>query len=330
MAPEKKTSKRLSYKRADVPKDCGTNLEALLRLAVANIELAKDRKLDVSDDKNGETFHLMSDYSIAEPGFVGVLCAYSPGRHQPVFSITDEAKTVPLETISPPVVTEHGKKLQKEFLDGCLYFLASGNHIVLSQSSSFRAAEAERYINWLLRECAKVVQAPNVILFQDQLPPAKEAKIRHAISLELSSPIELVATKEDKGQTKKAEIMFSPRGPFWEAVKSLLQHLPEHYSLNSAIKEQVIDAKLILKLARKGRLASKIIDDISTVARNTDDIDYAIDMGKYGKIKGEEFKLSRSIALAVQDGKIDQNLLFKKMRNWLIELIHTKRVHNKV
>lgn len=330
MTPEKKTSKRFSYKRAEVPKDCGANLEALLRLAVKNMELAKDRKLDVSDEKTGETFHLMSDYSVSEPGFVGVLCAYTPGRHQPVFSIADDAKTVPLETISPPVVTENGKELQKEFLDGCLYLLASGNHVILVQSTSFRSAEAEHYVNWLLRDCTKIISSPNVIYFQDQLPPAKEARIQHAKSLELSSPIELVSKTEGAGHSKKKEILFSPQGPLWEAVKSLLGKLPEQYSLNSALKEQVINAKLTLKLAKKGKLASKIIDDVSTVARNTENVDFAINMGKFGILKGSDFKLSRSIAIGIQDGKIDQNHLVKKMREWLSELITTERVHRKV
>ena len=77
-------------------------------------------------------------------------------------------------------------------------------------------------------------------------------------------------------------------------------------------------------------MASQIIDSVASVARNTDDVDYTIDMGKYGKISAKDFKLYRTVGITVLDNKIDQNYLFKRMCEWLSELITTKRVHAKV
>lgn len=328
MNTSRRTTRRLTYKRAEITKGCSATLEILLRHAVVAKEFAKDRKRDVSDSASGDAFHLLSDFLPETTDFAGVICAYSPGRHQPVFLLKEDARKVPVATIAPLSVTEGGRKLYQEFLEGCHYLLVSGNHVILSQSLAVRTSEAEGYLNWFVRECAGVIQPPDAIYLQDQLAPAKEAKIVHARSIEIGSPIRLLPQVASMPGSDES-FRVTPEGPLWSALKAIVGTLPEHMSLSKALNRGALDARLVLKLAKGGRLASDVIDNIATATRNCEELDYTIDMGQYGKIKGNEFRLGASITLSSSEGKINQQELFRKMREWLAMLIETKRVHAK-
>lgn len=327
MALQKKITRGFSYKRVEGYKN--TTFDELLRLAVKSNNLIRQRKLDVSDAKDGETFNLLSDFFNTQTYFAGVLCSYSPGRHQQVFPFEDDAATIPLASITPPVINKNGKHLTQEFLEGCLYFMIRENHVVLSQSMGFHAEKAELYFNWFLRERAKIIQPPTVIYLKDQLPPAKTAKIRHVRNLTIANTIQLSA---DTPQNKSNEHTFgvTPKGPLWDALKAMIPGLQDQYSLSKAITTEVLQASLTLRLGRKGKDAEDFVDAIATTMRNQDGLDFTIDMGKYGKLKSSEFKLGRQQVFSVEAGKINQLEVFRKMNDWLDELIATKRVHKRV
>jgi len=332
MPTQKKTSRTFSYKRVDGYRNA--NFETLLRLAIKTQVLIGRRKRDVSSALDGETFHLLLDYVDNFNSLAGVICSYSPGRHQQVFTVEDDAEKISLTSIKPPTTSKGEKNLQQEFLDGCFYFYSRGNHLIVSQSLGFRSSHAESYFNWLLWKRAKLHQNQGpmpVLCLNDQLPPNKFAQIQNVKSLTISNPIQFVNVL-NKEQTMSKTFNIKPKGLFWETIKKFAPSLPDQYSLARALSSKVVQASLILKLGREGKDATDFIDAVATVMRNsdTDDIETIIDMGKYGKLKGNDFKLSRQQVFDLTDGKLNQLSLFRKMSDWLDELIAVKRIFKDV
>lgn len=328
MAKTKITKRTFVYKRAEGFSQA--SLESLIRLAVQQLPTIGSRKYNASEVEEGETFNLLNDYHDSAPTyFAGVLCSYSPGRHQQIFPIEDTATTVPLSSLEPKVITKNGKKITQEFPEGSLYFILRGNHVVLSPSMAFRPEKAEQYFNWVLRERARVITAPAFIFLQDQPPPGKLSKIDHVKSLAISDSISLTTHSiQDENSTKAYDV--KPEGCFWEALKKLVPTLPDSVSLSKALTTEVIRAILILKVGRKGKDAEDFVNQLATATRNQENLDYTIDMGKHGKLKSHEFKLTHHHPFDITDGTINQLEVFRKMNDWLDGLLETKRVFAKV
>jgi len=328
MATAKKMTRTFAYKRADGYTKA--SLEDLIRLAVKQSPTIGSRKLDVSTYGDGETFHLLNDYHDLPPTyFAGVLCSYSPGRHQQIFPIEDTATTVPLSSLEPKIINQNGKKITQEFPEGSIYFILRGNHVVLSPSMAFRPEKAEHYFNWLLRDRAKLLHAPTVIYLQDQPPPDKLAKIDHVKSLTIGDSISFSSSlQKDRSETKIFDV--KPEGHLWEAFRSLIPDLPETVSLTKALTDEVIRASLTLKIGRKGKDAEDFFNQVATATRNQEGLDFTIDMGKHGRLKSNEFKLTHHWPFELVDGKINQLEVFRKMNDWLDGLLKTKRIFRKV
>src|SRR5689334_10344713 len=83
----------------------------------------------------------------------GMLCGtavvYTQGNHQPIVAVDDGLKEVSVHQIAPP---EDDRGRRHEFVEGTLFFAVRGNHIILVQSSSFKALQFEEHVNWLLRK----------------------------------------------------------------------------------------------------------------------------------------------------------------------------------
>lgn len=328
MAAAKKVTRTFAYKKADGYSKA--SLDALVRLAVRQLPTIGSRKLDVSSVGDGETFHLLNDYHDMPPTyFAGVLCSYSPGRHQQVFPIEDTATTIPLSSLEPKVITQNGKKVTQEFPEGSLYFILRGNHVILSPSMAFRPEKAEYYFNWLLRDCAKLLQAPETIYLQDQPPPDKLAKIDHVKSLTIGDSI-CFSSSPHKNGGEAQTFDVKPDGRLWDAFKSLIPDLPESVSLTKALTEEVIQATLTLKIGRKGKNAEDFVNQVATATRNQENLDFTIDMGKNGRLRSNEFKLTHHAPFELTDGKINQLEVFRKMNDWLDGLLKTKRIFSKV
>lgn len=329
MAKERK-SKQLSYKRADVPKSHGTTFQKLLQFAVKQQELIKDRQFNLYPQKDEEALHVLNDYFEADNALFGVISSYTPGRHQEVFAIDGDAKVLKTATIPPTTsTTKAGKKLIREFLEGCLYFLVEGNHVVLSQSQAVGSGTAELYFNKLLEKHKSGMTKDDFVYLKNQLSPEKEKKISGAKSFKFSSAIPLIVHEPPHSAAARLHHKVSPGGKLWEAIKDLFPGLSEDFSLESALVTPSIEATITLKLAKKGKAADKIIDEVATVARNTDDLKFEIVTQNHETITNEDYKLTRTLQVAMEKGKLNEQELFRKMKELLKELISTERVYKK-
>ena len=195
---------------------------------------------------------------------------------------------------------------------------------------AFRPEKAEHYFNWLLRDRAKLLNAPTVIYLQDQPPPDKLAKLDHVKSLVIGDSICLNSSspKPDKNSTQTFDV--KPKGCLWDALKKLIPTLADSVSLSKALKNEVVQAYLTLKIGRKGKEAEEFVNQVATATRNQENLDFTINMGKHGRLKSDEFKLAHCCTFVLTDGKINQLEVFRKMNDWLDGLLTTQRVFRKV
>ena len=121
-----------------------------------------------------------------------------------------------------------------------------------------------------------------------------------------------------------------PEGCLWDALKKLIPSLPDSVSLTKSLANKVIDAYLTLKIGRKGKDAEDFVSEIATATRNQENLDFTINMGKHGRLKSDEFKLTHSTAFNLENGKINQLEVFRRMNEWLDALLITRRIFNKV
>jgi hypothetical protein len=148
-------------------------------------------------------------------------------------------------------------------------------------------------------------------------------------SLVIGSSIHLLASPRKRG-TSTQSFDVKPEGYLWEALKKIIPSLPDAVSLSKAVANEEIKATLTLKIGRKGKDAEDFVNQVATATRNQEGLDYTIDMGKHGKLKGNEFKLTHHCPFALNEGKINQLEVFRRMNDWLDGLLVTKRVFKKV
>lgn len=326
--------KSVSYKIAEISNGNGETLQTLLEKALDISKKAVDRFQDATHSEESKLF--INNHSNQSSMICGTFCLFEKGKHQPVFEYDNTLNSFPIDTIAPPEKDKAGLKKRQEFLESMLYFGIYENHVILVQSLSLRAITFENYLNRFLKDKTKLLADNASVYLKDQLSPEQLENVNKAKGLKMFSHIEFDEQVISDG-TKECSV--KPKGHIWEAIKTFIGDnnpiLPNGLNLNDAIKEGQIEAVMELKWKNKrSDDDTPLLDQIATVLRNSEDIDYCIDMGKYGTLTKHltksEFKLNKSINVAIVNGSPNEYDIYRKMNEWLLELIKSRRVFGKI
>ena len=323
----KSVAKTFAYKTALNLSGKAVDVQTLLSKAMQHSPKAAARLFTYGQGDEGRM--LINRFITSDNMVFGVFCAFEPGKHQPVLDYNADLDEFPIEAIAPPPGTDaKGQSLQKEFLESLLYFGVRGSHVVLVQSLALRSSSFENYLNWLICKKTKVATDDSVVFLNDQFNPSVLKKINKARGITMTRPVEF---SFGKTKDKSGEIFLKPKGSAWDAIKSFVGEnnpiLPNGLRLRDVVKDGQIHPILELRWKYKRDADdTPLLDQVANVLRHTDEVDYTIDMGRYGKLTKTELKLSKGFDVDIFDGRPNEEQLFRKMKEWIEELISSGRI----
>lgn len=309
--------KKLWCKSAQFMKK-NSDLQLLLIGALKKFKKAGERKELVFGTNE---VRLISYFREEKGALYGVMLSYEKGKNQLILPEDDDAETLSVEQVAPPV-SEDGKR--REFLEGVLYFLIHRNHVLTIQSSALRSVQLENHLGWLLGKAGSFKD--NGIALADQISSVTREKIRRAHAKEIYIDVPIVsapseATEESSAAAAKSDSFeVSGLGMGW--LKSLL---PDHDFQRMKFAD-ALDANLECTLRVRYKRSStdnghKLLDNLALALRHVDDGETIIKLAGGGTVTGNEIKLSKEISVQTLNGVINPDDAFHKMHSWFADAI---------
>lgn len=209
----------------------------------------------------------------------------------------------------------------QQFLDGKLYFICFGNHLILAQDPHLKARYLESYLNEMFhRRCQNFPEKQSVLL-ERSISQQVRGQIKGTKRINLSSPLTYNVVQL---ATESKNI---PLGRAWDAVKALLGDHSTQFETDGFIDPKDIDVTLSLTWKNRGRERySDQVDALANTFRHVEDeIDVEYETNS-GKLKHNELRLSLSKSVLHRDDMPDTNDIFNKMIEWYESLVEAEDI----
>lgn len=210
---------------------------------------------------------------------------------------------------------------EQQYLDGKLYFVCSGNHVILSQDARLKAKRLEQYLNEMFhnKRCDGFPENQQLIL-ERSISRKVRKQIKGARKIHLSTPLKY---KSQETSDQRQLIKTVPLGNAWEAVKSLVGIDLTQFETDGFIDPKNIEVTLSLLWKRKRgeKRISDQLDSLTNTFRHVDDeIDFEVETDS-GKLKREELRLQHESNVEhINDVPILTDI-FGKMIDWYRHLV---------
>lgn len=251
---------------------------------------------------------------------LGIFHRLTKGAGQYVIAMPDSDKEWPVELIKAGA----DPKLNREFVEGTLFFAVWKNHLVMHQSNACRADQLEGYCTWLLSLNKQKVPLLN---FSDPIPPDIRKRSRQPVtSIKFGSSFTTKATPI-RGDKKQARVLFSPVGGVWEGIKSILKEInadvPDEWYLDDALGDRDIKVALELSCTKKKAASSAgtVLGTLGQSLRHSDADVFEVTLADGTKIRSEQMKVETGVRVeCVQRQPIPESI-FKSMVDWMKQLV---------
>ncbi|MDB5407737.1 MAG: hypothetical protein JWL84_2649 [Rhodospirillales bacterium] len=292
---------RIHYRRLDDRGDPlrGESLEQAMRRSLAaerdGVALSGDWSRRCRQDPDDPQDRLFINHLRDSGNFLfWNLVSFTQGRQQAMLEEVGNVPEVPIETFDAPA--------GRQFMNGMLFCLVTGNHVFIVQDSRVRAHHAEFYLHWLLGEQSGVVASPFEIVLLDRFDRAavgddfgdvQSVSIGGAVA-QVHVPQVDPAGGRDVRQTRiqrlgeiaredwKIEVLERVLGGA-EQVERILERLDDDAELT-------VQVQLGITTTRR-RVNREALRDVQRAARNLPDSDLKI-VGKHGVLTGDQARLS--------------------------------------
>lgn len=301
-------------------KDAPT-IEAKLTQALNKLRRIGDRKEVLGEDQRNVRsviYHRQHGNML-----VGIFASYERGNHQLTVSEDDDAETLAIEQMAPPKGSDNKRR---EFLEGVCYFGLFGNHVIVVQSNALGAKQIEQHINWLFNR-SSVIAEGNAVGLSDQIASATKERIRnaHVKEVEIGAPfIQAQEVSEKPGTTQAAALTYSGLG--LDMVRQLLGDKLDSMKLTDALDGNIEVSLRIRYKQKTTEKAHKLLDNIAIAMRHLDEDQVKLNLVGGGNVVGSQLKMSAPLRVEARDGVANADELFKKMREWLLDLLEKKIV----
>jgi len=317
------TDKVIHYKRAQF-KNSDASLHQMLEAALTKTTKAKDR-MEVLD-RSGNIVCLINHFK----KFHGMLCGhaivFTKGKDQQVVTLDDGVEEFDLESIKSP--EKEGKTT--EFLESMLYFGIMDNHVIILQSTSFKARQLERHLGWLLGTRTGLLPQNSALILMDKPAESIYDRVSKAPvkTINVGSPL---TAEIPANTTQTQEVKSLCYRPIGRAGSILQQVLGDSWfdslNLDEALDEANLKVNLQITYLRKTtQTGQAVLDNIASAMRHMEDEDVSIDLKGGGTIKGQDLKLSTKIKVDCKGGIPIENDLYNNMHTWLISLTSSSEI----
>lgn len=218
-----------------------------------------------------------------------------------------------------PIITARKNiKLQRELVEGTLFFGVWNNHLVMHPSNGCRTDQFEDYCSWLLSSGRSNELRLD---FADPIPPDVRKKSRQPVtSIKFGSSL---AAKAIASGTEEQQPRFSPVGGVWDGVKSILRAVDAPVSNEWFLAEALNngDIRVALKLSctkkKAGSSAGVVLRSLGESLRYSEADTFEVRLKDGTKIRSEQMKVQTSVQVECARGLPVPESIFKSMVEWM-------------
>lgn len=305
------------------PEPYATTMQRLLRDAFDSTTI-KDRLYSTNPENDYFTF---INYKVQRKGFFcGDFFGYEKGRIGQVIKESFDEERIDPRALPAPKADDG---TDQQFLDGKLYFVCKGNHLIIAQDLHMKAQHLERYLQKMMRGRCPSFPEEQQFALERSISQTTRRKIQGAKKIHLTAPLEYERKRVRKGEgggKKKTGFVSVPAGKAWEAIKGLVGDMIDLTEFNTGgfIDPQEIEVTLSLAWKKKrGQTDSEQLDTLANTFRHIEDeLDFELETHS-GRIKKGELRLSHPSSVQHEDDMPDRDDIFDKMINWYGHLVQT-------
>lgn len=302
----KSKSRTLFYRRVDWVNGKGDSLEKYLSKAHNSLNTTSDRTFQHSD---GEIQGLAIQHG--DSGILVHLAFYTPKQHSSLVPVPSKAKSKNTSSIAPPE--------KHNYLDGDIFFLVKGNHIVLCPSGA-RESVALSYINQVLRK-----QAPeNVVTRYSIEPVAKIDKVKllqqeGVKKIALNSSLYEATMAYTERTTTKMSLLNSVAEEFLGLFKKdsdkELQNLGEMENLSVKLEISFDSRKKDGELGRQ-----RLQETANMLISDEEDQGFTIITGGDNRLTADEIRISDKVSLTPHGNSVSRQSAFEALKIYMQDL----------
>jgi hypothetical protein len=315
--------KRILYRRLDDRGDPlrGLTLEEATRRALNavrnGVALGADWAQRCRQDPFDEQERLFINHHRDRDNYVfSNLVSFTEGRTQAMLEQIGNIPEIPIETFAAPD--------GRQFMNGMLFWMITGNHAFLIQDPRVRAQDVESYLHWLIGEQSGVLTEPFDIALIDEFDSAaigdfediKQVIIGGTVmQAEVAAPprprdmvderdvTDVHRLGEVEREDWKREVLAKVLGGE-EAVERMLERLPPDANLK-------VEVQLGITTKRRG-ISRDALRDVQRAARNLPESDLKVKAGQ-GTLSGDKVRLAYPVNVLANDDLLDRDDVLRAM-----------------
>lgn len=288
-------------------------LQQLLHSAFAGTKV-RQRLWSADEEENYQYF--INHQSKRSDFFCANFFGYEKGKIDHVIKEAFEKSqigTVPY-SLSPNV----------QYLDGKLYFVCSGNHVILSQDTRLKAKRLEHYLNEMFHKRCDSFSENQQLRLERSISRKVRKKIKGVKKIHFSAPLKHKSQETSKHREQQTKNFLRS---VWETAKSVVKpFIREDIDDIASRTGEFIDPKDIevtlslLWEKKKGERISDQLDSLTSTFRHVDEIDFEVETNS-GMLKHEELRLQHESNVEhINDMPILTDI-FGKMIDWYQHLV---------
>lgn len=315
-------TKSFTYWRARFNEPYDYTLQDLL-LSAFNNTAAEERReaFDEENEEMADQFNFINHKAIYDDFFCANFFGYEKGKIEQIIKAEEFDK----EEITSTPFTLPGND---QFLDGKLYFVCFGNHLIASQDLHLKVLHLARYLNNMFHKRCKEFPEEQQLTPERTIRRTRREEIKGAKRINLSSPLPSGRSSESVDIESRAQ-SYSVGDRVWDAIeiltgKSLEDILQQfrQFDTRGIVETKDIDVTLsFIWRRKKGERFSDRVDALANAFSYIDDeIDVQIETNS-GILKYNELRMRHSQSVAHINGMPDNYDIFKKMREWYRTLV---------
>lgn len=314
-------TKLFSYWRARfTPEPYAKTMQQLLKAAFDNTTV--EDRLYATD--NAESYYTFINYKTERQScFCASFFGYEKGRIGQVIKESFKKDQIDSKALPAPKADDG---TDQQFLDGKLYLVCKGDHIILAQDMHLKGRHLERYLEAKIRERISTFPKEQVFQLERSIPQATKRKLKGVKKINLSAPLGYKTQASDTNESKTITV---PDGARWEAVKSFVKEKLDlkEFTTDGFIDPRDIEITLSLNWKRKrGEKVSDQIDTLANALRHVEDeIDFELETNS-GKLKKGELRLNHATNILHVDDMPEPGDIFDKMIDWYSLLVDSKDI----
>lgn len=296
------------------PEPCHKTMQQLLSSAF-NKTTVKDRLLATDQDENYVNF--INYKAERESFFCADFFGYEKGRIGQVIKEAFDQEQIDPEAL-PAGEAKDGTK--RQYLDGKLYFVCKGDHLIIAQDLHIKGRQLERYLEEMIRKRCSTYPQNQTFLLERSISQRSRKKIKGVKKIHLSGPLQY---EKNTQKTDSSSSMSVPIGNRWESIKKFLSDNDVFKEFDTKGFKDAKNIEITISLSwkkKKGETVSDQIDSLANTFRHIDDeLDFELETLS-GKIKKNELRLSHPFSVKHINDMPDRGDIFEKMIKWYVHL----------